>query len=160
MTCRYDREDNSFRFLVNIQFVTAMGPPGGGRNPVTPRYMRHFNVLAILDFEDTSLAVVFSIIFDWWARKSKLPHDVRIHSIPFSSFPGASISVIGGVMVLHLNSLKMATSWIASGPPWPCHVSHFQLAWEFQHVWVENYDYPYRISKFVSSNECHDSLDY
>lgn len=55
-----------------------MGPPGGGRNPVTPRYMRHFNVLAVLDFEDTTLAIVFSIIFDWWARKSKLPHDVSI----------------------------------------------------------------------------------
>ena len=55
-----------------------MGPPGGGRNPVTPRYMRHYNVLAVLDFEDSSLAIVFSIIYDWWARKSKLPHDVRI----------------------------------------------------------------------------------
>ena len=76
--CRYDREDNSFRYLVDIQFVTAMGPPGGGRNPVTPRYMRHFNVLAVLDFEDTTLAIVFSIIYDWWARRSKLPHDVSI----------------------------------------------------------------------------------
>lgn len=74
--CRYDREDNSFRYLVNIQFVTAMGPPGGGRNPVTPRYMRHFNVLAILDFEDSTLSVVFTIIYEWWVRKSRLPHDV------------------------------------------------------------------------------------
>ncbi|XP_073386521.1 uncharacterized protein [Physcomitrium patens] len=72
----YDREDNSFRYLVNIQFVTAMGPPGGGRNPVTPRYMRHFNVLAILDFEDSTLSVVFTIIYEWWVRKSRLPHDV------------------------------------------------------------------------------------
>lgn len=76
--CRYDREDNTFRFLVDVQFVTAMGPPGGGRNPVTPRYMRHFNVLAILDFDNSSLNIVFTIIVDWWMRKAKLPHDVRM----------------------------------------------------------------------------------
>ncbi|KAH9558616.1 hypothetical protein CY35_06G017100 [Sphagnum magellanicum] len=71
----YDREDNTFRQLINIQFVAAMGPPGGGRNSVTPRYMRHYNVLSILDFDNASLTVVFTIIVDWWARKTRFPHD-------------------------------------------------------------------------------------
>lgn len=39
--------DNTFRTLVDIQFVAAMGPPGGGRTFVTNRYLRHFNTLAL-----------------------------------------------------------------------------------------------------------------
>ena len=36
----YDRKENVFRKLVDLTFVCAMGPPGGGRNQITPRYMR------------------------------------------------------------------------------------------------------------------------
>ncbi|OAE31694.1 hypothetical protein AXG93_3384s1680 [Marchantia polymorpha subsp. ruderalis] len=72
----YNREDNTFKVLVDIQFAAAMGPPGGGRNAVTPRYMRHFNVLSILDFDDSSLSRVFTTIMDWWIRKAHLPHEV------------------------------------------------------------------------------------
>ena len=45
----------TFRELVDIQFVAAMGAPGGGRNPVTPRYLRHFNLLWMTDYAPTSL---------------------------------------------------------------------------------------------------------
>ena len=30
----FDRKLNSFRTLVDMQFVSAMGPPGGGRNAI------------------------------------------------------------------------------------------------------------------------------
>jgi dynein heavy chain len=35
----YDHKELSFRTLVDIQFVAAMGPPGGGRAHVTNRYV-------------------------------------------------------------------------------------------------------------------------
>lgn len=43
--CRYGR-DNLFRQMVDVQFVAAMGPPGGGRAFVTNRLLRHFSTLA------------------------------------------------------------------------------------------------------------------
>ncbi|KAL2653371.1 hypothetical protein R1flu_021499 [Riccia fluitans] len=74
----YDREQNVFRQIVDIQFVAAMGPPGGGRNPVTPRYLRHYNLLYIIDFDDASLTTVFETIIDWWVRKCRMPHEMNV----------------------------------------------------------------------------------
>jgi len=39
-----------------------MGPPGGGRNPVTKRLTRHFNTIAFSDMSDTSKQTIFNPI--------------------------------------------------------------------------------------------------
>ena len=39
--------DNVFRNMVDVQFVAAMGPPGGGRTFISNRYTRHFNNLGL-----------------------------------------------------------------------------------------------------------------
>jgi dynein heavy chain len=62
----YDRKDNSFRQLVDIQFIAAMGPPGGGRTRITQRYVRHFNVLNFVQFSNESLNRVFGTVLNWW----------------------------------------------------------------------------------------------
>jgi len=62
----YDRKAiGSFRKLVDIMFVCAMGPPGGGRNPITPRFSRHFNFLSFTELEDTSKhrSIIFELSF-------------------------------------------------------------------------------------------------
>jgi len=69
----YDLKDCTFRELVDIQFIAAMGPPGGGRNPVTPRYIRHFNLLWCTDYAPAALERIFKTIFDWHFSKDKFP---------------------------------------------------------------------------------------
>jgi dynein heavy chain len=59
-----------FRHLVDINFLSAMGPPGGGRNPVTARLLRHFNYVAFTEMEDPSKRKIFTIIFKCWMGTS------------------------------------------------------------------------------------------
>ena len=46
-----------------------MGPPGGGKNPVTPRYLRHFNLISINNFEEIVLQRIFSKLMDWHIKR-------------------------------------------------------------------------------------------
>ncbi|CAI9592691.1 unnamed protein product, partial [Staurois parvus] len=43
-----------------------MGPPGGGRNPVSPRLTRHFNFLSFTEMADSSKSRIFSSILGSW----------------------------------------------------------------------------------------------
>lgn len=65
----YDRKENTFRQLVDVQFVAAMGPPGGGRTSITQRYVRHFNLLNFVPFSNDSLQRVFGTILDWFLQR-------------------------------------------------------------------------------------------
>lgn len=57
-----------FRNLVDVNFCCAMGPPGGGRNPITARLQRHFNLLAFTEMEDPSKKKIFGTILKSWMR--------------------------------------------------------------------------------------------
>ncbi|KAM6980842.1 dynein axonemal heavy chain 1 [Aplochiton taeniatus] len=63
----YDRKQiGTFKQLVDINFACAMGPPGGGRNPITQRFTRHFNFLSFTEMEDASKQKIFSTILGNW----------------------------------------------------------------------------------------------
>ena len=49
--------DNIFRAMTDVQFVAAMGTPGGGRTFITDRYLRHFNLIALSQVRLPSHAV-------------------------------------------------------------------------------------------------------
>lgn len=78
---RYGR-DNVFRSMLDVQFTAAMGPAGGGRNPVTGRYLRHFNLLSIVDVADNVLTSIFETILTWYMKDGKFPKDVQDLSRP------------------------------------------------------------------------------
>jgi P-loop containing dynein motor region len=42
--------------------VVACGPPGGGRNQVTARFYRHFNIINYVELSDESLCLIFTTI--------------------------------------------------------------------------------------------------
>ena len=58
----YDRKLLEMRKLIDIIFVCACGPPGGGRNDVTARFYRHFNIINYSDISDASMQLIFSTI--------------------------------------------------------------------------------------------------
>ncbi|XP_063071051.1 dynein axonemal heavy chain 1 [Engraulis encrasicolus] len=66
----YDRKQiGAFKYLVDINFACAMGPPGGGRNPITQRFTRHFNFLSFTEMDDSSKMKIFSTILGNWMEK-------------------------------------------------------------------------------------------
>ena len=58
----YDRKALEMRKIIDVIFVCACGPPGGGRNHVTARFYRHFNVVNYVDMSDDSLNLIFTTI--------------------------------------------------------------------------------------------------
>ncbi|KAK7495478.1 hypothetical protein BaRGS_00013176, partial [Batillaria attramentaria] len=61
----YDRKDTSILHLTDVIMLSAMGPPGGGRNNVTPRFLRHLNVISIETFDEETMKNIFAPILDW-----------------------------------------------------------------------------------------------
>eukprot|EP01116_Phalansterium_solitarium_P017128 TRINITY_DN413_c0_g1_i5.p1 TRINITY_DN413_c0_g1~~TRINITY_DN413_c0_g1_i5.p1 ORF type:complete len:4163 (-),score=2181.62 TRINITY_DN413_c0_g1_i5:539-13027(-) len=58
----YDRKTLEFNRIIDIGLVGAMGPPGGGRNPITKRFTRHFNLISFVEMADDSLKRIFETI--------------------------------------------------------------------------------------------------
>ncbi|XP_072807658.1 dynein axonemal heavy chain 6 isoform X2 [Vicugna pacos] len=58
----YDRNKLFWKDIQDVTIVSACAPPGGGRNPVTPRFIRHFSVLCLPVPSEHSLKQIFQAI--------------------------------------------------------------------------------------------------
>ena len=81
----YDRKPPcAFRQIVDMLMVGSMGPPGGGKNPVTMRFLRHFNYISFTEIDDSSLARIFHTILEAFLEKT------------FPTMAGAAKGIIDG----------------------------------------------------------------
>ncbi|KAL5020432.1 hypothetical protein ScPMuIL_003324 [Solemya velum] len=55
----YDREKLFWKEIQDVTLAAACAPPGGGRNQVSPRFMRHFSMLSIPSPSEHSLKHMF-----------------------------------------------------------------------------------------------------
>ncbi|XP_035385934.1 dynein heavy chain 6, axonemal [Electrophorus electricus] len=58
----YDRDKFFWKEIQDVIVAAACAPPGGGRNPVTPRFIRHFSMLCLPTPSEHSLKQIFKAI--------------------------------------------------------------------------------------------------
>ena len=62
----YDKKDSSKLELLDCLLLTAMSPAeSSGRSEITPRFLRHMNILTMDQFDDTTLRRIFQTEIDW-----------------------------------------------------------------------------------------------
>jgi dynein heavy chain len=61
-SCWYDRQKQSLRYILDMQLLCAMGPPGGGRSVISQRLQSRFHVLNFATPEQAQLRRIFECI--------------------------------------------------------------------------------------------------
>lgn len=57
-----DSKEKEFKKIEDIILVSAMGPTGGGRAPITNRLQRHYNYITYTDLDSVSISMIFNTI--------------------------------------------------------------------------------------------------
>ena len=65
----YNRRELVFMKLEELIFLTAMGPPGGGRSSITARMTRHFNLIAYTELDKEVIRQIFDCIVKFMLKR-------------------------------------------------------------------------------------------
>jgi dynein heavy chain len=75
----WDRKLIEWHKIIDMSMVGAMGPPGGGRQIVTNRFLRYFSFLSFPELSDASMTQIFQLILDTFTQAYLNP---EIHACP------------------------------------------------------------------------------
>lgn len=64
----YDREKMSWKIIQDVELVAACAPPGGGRNKVSPRMLRHFSLFNVPAPSDMALSKIFKSLLEGFLK--------------------------------------------------------------------------------------------
>ena len=62
--CWYDRKTLRQRKIIDVTLLAAMGPPGGGRQLMTNRMLRHMHMLSFAEMPTEMIQAIFTTIVD------------------------------------------------------------------------------------------------
>ncbi|XP_070577565.1 LOW QUALITY PROTEIN: dynein axonemal heavy chain 6-like [Ptychodera flava] len=86
----YDVKRLAWKDILDVNLVAACGPPGGGRNVVSPRLLKHFNILALPQPSVKSLQHIYQVQLGRFFENKDFMPDIKELMIPLVS---ASIAV-------------------------------------------------------------------
>jgi dynein heavy chain len=89
----YDRLKQGVKFFSDIMFSGAMGPPGGGRNPISPRIQARFNVLNMTFPAENSIGRIYNTILN--QKLQEFEEDVKAISEKITS---ATIDIFNTIL--------------------------------------------------------------
>ncbi|KAM6054400.1 LOW QUALITY PROTEIN: dynein axonemal heavy chain 3 [Chlamydotis macqueenii] len=72
----WDKKDTPKINIIDVLLVSAMGPPGLGRNDLTGRDASHLNI--VLSIDDDLLTKIFTVVADWHFSKGFEPVFLRL----------------------------------------------------------------------------------
>ena len=78
----YDRKERAFKKIIDTTLLAAMGPPGGGRNQITPRIVRHFNVINNTEMDTESMMRIFGTILSGFMSSPPFEEAVSALALP------------------------------------------------------------------------------
>lgn len=76
----FELKEKTFLKIEDMMYVAAMGPPGGGRTFITPRFLRWFNVISVTEFDNETMMGIFSAIMKHVFEKNQVPTNIKSQS--------------------------------------------------------------------------------
>ena len=78
----YDLKKLELKKITNTSYITSCAPPGGGRNVVTPRLFRYFNMLWMPNLSERSMETIFTSILKGFLEASPRTAGLSLFSNP------------------------------------------------------------------------------